>query len=65
MIWARPEETSDLATAYVSLSEWESSKKQSAVIVNEYFDFDNSKESDTQPFHSEIHLFGVSKQQLR
>lgn len=57
LIWARPEETSDLATAYVSLSEWESAHKQSTVIVNEYFDFDNSKESYTQPFHSEINVF--------
>ena len=57
LIWARPEETSDLATAYVSLSEWKSPHTQSVVIVNEYFDFVSSKESNKQPFHSEINVF--------
>jgi len=46
LTWAREDETADLATAYVSLSEWKSEKKQQNIHINEYFDYSHNRKID-------------------
>ncbi|MEE9439776.1 MAG: T9SS type A sorting domain-containing protein [Saprospiraceae bacterium] len=57
LTWARPKETSELATAFVSLSEWVTESKQTKVIVNEYFDFDNGHIATTDLFQTNINIY--------
>ena len=56
--WARAKETGDLATAFVTLSEWKSKGKQQAIEINEYFDFDNGQvQNNTEQFAAEINIY--------
>lgn len=48
LTWAREAKTADLATAYVSLSEWIDNKGQQPLRVNEYIDFYSNERKDLE-----------------
>lgn len=57
LTWARERETGDLATAFVSLSEWVSEDKQKALEINTYYDYDYRPINASELFSSSISFY--------